>query len=238
VTPVQQRRAQRLDRYDELRSQRPASFVNPPGAAFAIVFDRDVQLALADREAAALREMGRPEEYGDMGVVYEDAFFIAVRDTVRFRDGSVRPYIRLLGATVGTGAAIMPMLTDGRLVMARHFRHTLRTWQWEIPRGFGESDDDGATTAVRELREEIGVGVEKVELLGRVTSDGAYDEIYLARLDAAALPAALTKDAVEEGLDELRLVTPAELAEMISGGEITDEYLLAAYAFATARRLL
>jgi ADP-ribose pyrophosphatase len=238
VTTVQQRRTQRLNRYDELRSQRPASFGNPPGAAFEIVFDRHVQLALADREAAALREKGRPEEYGDMGVVYEDAYFIAVRDTVRFRDGSVRPYIRLLAANAGTGAAIMPVLTDGRVLIARHFRHSLRTWQWEIPRGFGEPDDDGATTAARELREEIGVGVGKVELLGRVAAEGAYDEIYLARLDAAALPKALTTGAVEEGLDEVRPVTPAKLAEMISGGEITDEYLLAAYAFATARRLL
>jgi ADP-ribose pyrophosphatase len=231
------RRGQRLDRYDELRAERPGSFVNPPGAAFEIIFDRRVQLAVADEMARRLREEGRPEEFGDIGVVYEDAFVIAVRDAVRFRDGSVRPYIRLLGATVGTGAAVMPMLTDGRILLAWHFRHASRGWQWEIPRGFAEPGDDGATTATRELREEVGVAVDRVELLGRITAEGNNDEIYLARLNAADLPEAMTDDATGEGLDEIKLVTPAELARMIADGEITDEYLLAAYAFAVAKQV-
>jgi len=40
-----------------------------------------------------------------------------------------------------------------------------------------------------------------------------------------------------EGIDGTRLVTPAELTAMLANGEITDSFLLAAYAFATARGL-
>lgn len=225
----------RLDRYDQLRAERPAEFVNPPGAAYEIIFDRAAQLACGETWSAWSREQGHPAEYGDMGVVYEDKYFIAVRDTVRFRDGRVGPYFRLLGAVDGVGAAALPMLADGRMLLVRHFRHEPRAWRWEIPRGFADPDDDGGpATAARELAEETGVAATRVDLLGSL--DGA--EIYLARLDATDLPTALPDGAAEEGIDETRLVTPAELTAMLASGEITDAFLLAAYAFAAARGLL
>jgi ADP-ribose pyrophosphatase len=226
------RRRQRLDRYDQLRAERPAMFANPPGAPYEIVFDRAEQLACGETWSARLRAEGRPAEHGEMGVVYEDGFFIAVRDTVRFSDGRTGPYFRLLGAVEGTGAAALPMLADGRLLIIRHFRHEPREWLWEIPRGFAEPGEDGAATAVRELAEEIGVQTERVELLGRLEDK----HIYLARLDRE-LPGELTSGAVGEGIDHLRLVTPDELAGLVAGGEVADSFLLAAYAFARARGL-
>jgi len=224
----------RLDRYDQLRAERPALFANPPGAAYEIIFDRAAQLACGETWAAWSRERGRPAEYGDMGVIYEDKYFIAVRDTVRFRDGRVGPYFRLLGAVDGAGVGILPMLADGRLLLVRQFRHELRGWCWEIPRGFADPGDGGGTaTAARELTEETGATATRIELLGRLDES----EIYLARLDDAGLPARPPGEATVEGIDGTRLVTPAELTAMLANGEITDSFLLAAYAFATARGL-
>jgi ADP-ribose pyrophosphatase len=227
------RRAQRIARYDELRAERPHLFVNPPGAAYEIVFDPELQERVADESAAKLRAAGKPPEFGDIGVVYEDAFVIAVRDAVRFRDGRLGPYIRTLGAEVGTGSAVLPLLSDGRVLLVRHFRHEIRDWQWEIPRGFAEPGANGAETAARELEEEVGVTVEKVELLGAIA--GGQDEIYLARIEAGALPAESPAGAIEEGIDDRRLVAWPELAAMIGRGDITDEYVLAAFAFATTK---
>jgi ADP-ribose pyrophosphatase len=229
------RRSQRLSRYDELRSERPHLFVNPPGAAYEILFDRADQAAVADEAAAALRSNGRPEEYGDIGVVYEDPYVIVVRDAVRFRTGKRGAYIRFLGAETGTNAAVLPLLSDGRVLLIRHFRHHSRQWHWEIPRGFSEPGADGAATARQELWEEIGVRVEEVHLLGSLATDAEPDEIYLAELapESVAGPT-LPAGATEEGIDELRLVTVAELGRMIAGGEIVDGYVLAAYAFGVA----
>jgi ADP-ribose pyrophosphatase len=235
MTSGHDRRVLRLDRYDRLRAERPDHFVNPPGAAFEIIFDRASQLAAGESASAKLREAGIPEEYGDMGVVYEDPYILLVRDAVRFRDGYVGSYIRQFGTDPGVGAAVLPVLPDGRIVLIRHFRHGLRDWQWEIPRGFAENGADGATTAARELAEEIGVEGATVELLGRIAADGAFDEIYLARLGAGALPAELSAEAATEGIDERRLCTRSALARMIAAGEVTDEYLLAAWAFAPAK---
>jgi ADP-ribose pyrophosphatase len=230
------RRAQRLARYDELRAERPARFANPDGAAYEIVFDPEVQADVADRSAARLRELGRPEEYGDMGVIYEDAYLIALRDTVRFRDGYTGPYIRWMSQAGGAGAVILPVFSDGRILLTRQFRHNIRDWQWATPRGFAEPGDEGPVTAIRELREEIGVTVDKVELLGRVADDDAI-EIWLARLDADSF-AGLPESADTEGIDEFRLVTVEELGAAIAAGEISDGPLLAAYAFATAKGLI
>jgi ADP-ribose pyrophosphatase len=229
------RRAQRLARYDEIRAERPALFANPEGAAHEMVFDPKVQEEVADRSAARLRELGRPEEYGDMGVIYEDAFVIAMRDTVRFRDGYTGPYIRVIGQAASAGAVILPVFSDGRILLTRQFRHHIRDWQWETPRGFAEPGDEGPVTAIRELHEEIGITVDKVELLGRLTDEDPV-EIWLARLDVDSF-AALPNGATIEGIDEFRLVTVDELGALIASGEITDGALLAAYAFATAKGL-
>jgi ADP-ribose pyrophosphatase len=233
-----ERRAARLARYDELRAQRPHLFDNPSGAAYEIVFDAETQQQVADESADRLVAAGKPEEYGDIGVIYEDFFVIAIRDAVRFLDGRVGPYIRVIGAEAGTGAAVLPVLPDGRMLLIHHFRHGLRTWQWEIPRGFPGEDADGAMTAVRELEEEAGAAARKVEVLGVLSNDDGADEIYLARLDADALPDDLTAAAFAEGIDSQRLVTRGELVSMIVSGELTDGYALAAFAFATARGLL
>jgi ADP-ribose pyrophosphatase len=234
----EERRARRLARYDELRAERPHLFTNPPGAASEILFDAAGQTAVADGSAAQLRAAGKPEEYGDIGVIYEDRFVIGVRDAVRFRDGRLGPYIRMLAAQPGTGAVVLPLLRDGRVLLIRHWRHELRDWQWEVPRGSAESGADGATTAARELAEEIGVSVAGVELLGRLSDDGGPVEIHLARLDASELPATATREAVIEGIDEVRLVARRELETMMTAGEITDGYTLAAYAFAVAGGVL
>lgn len=215
--------------------ERPQLFLNPPNAAYEILFDRQAQDQVADESAARLRTAGKPEEYGDIGVIYEDSFVIALRDAVRFRDGHLGPYVRLIGAEAGSGAAVLPLTSDGRVLIVRHFRHGLRSWQWEIPRGFADPGADGAATAARELEEEVGVTVDKVELLGKLSGDDGTDEIYLAQLNADALPEKAPAGAVEEGIDERCLVTWDELSDMVADGKIGDQYLLAAFAFMTAR---
>src|SRR5215467_843742 len=126
------RRVQRLERYEQLRTQRPQLFVNADDANPQILFDRSDQerIAAMCRERYAAR--GIPVEFADIGVVYEDPYLIVVRDAVRFGSGTENSYVRVLGAADGVGAAVMPLTSDGRILILRHYRHDSRAWLWEI----------------------------------------------------------------------------------------------------------
>lgn len=236
------RRKARRAAYQELAAERPHLFTNPPGAAYEILFDEADQEHIADQDAADNRTRNLPEAYADIGVVYRDRFIILVRDAVCFRSGHRGAYLRVCGAQNGTGAAVLPLLSDGRVVLIRHFRHADRDWHWEIPRGFAEEGAGGADTARRELAEELDCRPETIDRLGSVNGDSglraATDEIYLARIECEAFDAAVPADAAEEGIDEVRAVSPHTLREMILSGQITDGFTLSAYAFATAAGLL
>ncbi len=239
MSDQQSRRAVRLAAYDALRAQRPQLFENPPGAAFEIVTDPALQERVADESAAKLAGRGLPEQNGDIGVVYADQYVLLVRDAVRFADGSLGTYIRQMSPHEGTGAAALPLLPDGRILLVKHFRHATRRWHWEIPRGFAEPGADGATTAAREVEEEVGVPADEVVFLGALDSDtGAEvggDEIYLAYL--SAVPEQRPPGAAEEGIDEFAMVTPDEFTQMIRDGVLGDAFTLAAYAQAVAKGL-
>ena len=240
MDPTAARRASRLAAYDELRAHRSQLFVNPPGAAFEILLDRGDQDHVADQAARQMRERDIPEEYGDIGVVYQDPYVMLVRDAVRFRSGARGAYVRLVKPNDGVAAAILPVLPDGRIVLVKHFRHADRRWHWEIPRGWGEPGADGPRTARRELAEELGVTPVEVVYLGRLSTDsgtgGGYDELYLARLDSGAEDALVADPG--EGIDEVRAVPPDGLTQLLSDGELVDSYTIAAFALATAHGLV
>jgi ADP-ribose pyrophosphatase len=203
--------------YDNLRTAHPELFVNPPDAAHEIVFEPELQ-----------RVVGA-------GVMYRDAYYMLLRDAVRFRDGSVCPYIRLVPTAGHGGAAVLPLL-DASIVLIRHFRHATRASHWEIPRGFAQSGEPPEETARRELSEELGVPAPKLYDLGSVHPDtGASNvctRLYLARLTS------LGQIEANEGIDEVRLVTPSEFDIMVRAGQITDSFTLAAALQARLRGLL
>lgn len=238
----EQRRRDRLAAYRRLVDDRPHLFVNPPGAAHEILFDEVDQEFIADRDAADNQSKGMSVDDADIGVIYRDRFVTLVRDAVRFRSGHRGAYIRLLGTQPGTGSAVLPLLSDGRVVLIRHFRHADRRWHWEIPRGFAEGSSTGAETAGRELVEELGCRAQKVERLGATNGDtglrAQLDEIYLAHITTEAFDAASAEGAEEEGIDEVRAVSLPDFREMIRNGEITDGFTLSAFALATASGVL
>ncbi|MFE9810278.1 NUDIX domain-containing protein [Streptomyces sp. NPDC005227] len=231
-----------LTDYEALREHRPELFVNPSGAAFEILLDRADQDRAADAMSRVAVAAGLPESVGHIGVVYRDAYFCLVRDAVRFTNGQLGTYIRIVSASVSGGAAVLPLLADGRVVLLRHFRHASRHWHWEIPRGFGGPGEGGAGTAARELQEELGVHVTDFTYLGPLSPDtglrAGVDHLYLAHLGTAELADEPTQDARAEGIDAYRAVTQGELRTMVADREISDAYTLSAYALAMAQGVL
>jgi ADP-ribose pyrophosphatase len=88
-----------LAAYNEFRQAHPEFFFNQPDTAFEILFDPKLQ------DAAGA------------GLIYKDTYIVLLRDAVRFRDGSVWPYIRVLSAAGQGGAAVLPVIDTKILLL-------------------------------------------------------------------------------------------------------------------------
>lgn len=119
------------------------------------------------------------------------------------------------------GAAALPVLDDGRLLLIRQFRPAAQDYIYEIPAGRLEVGEDAATCVERELEEEVGYRPQQLKSLGYVYSSIGFcnEKIYL--FIATELQQTQTAHEPDEFIEPL-IVTLSEALEMISSGTITD----------------
>lgn len=128
---------------------------------------------------------------------------------------------------------VVPLTTEGRLVLVRQYRHGSRAMSLELPGGLHDGRGERpATGAARELAEETGYGGGELCLLGELRPQPALLSnrlwIYLARDVRPTAPPAL-----DPGEDiELVLLDPRELPARLAAGEINNAMVLAALAMA------
>lgn len=83
-------------------------------------------------------------------------------------------------------AAVVPILTDKRVILVRQYRPAVERYTWEIPAGAREGGvEDPYQCALRELREETGYVTDSLQHLCSFRTAVAYCneliEIYLAK---------------------------------------------------------
>lgn len=226
----------RRDDYFALAHERPELFTNPDGEIITILLDEEEIKQAEEVVAAKLSQRNLPADWAQVGIAYQDQYLLMLRDAVRFPGGALGTYIRAVAPSGGAPGVIAIPVYQGQVVLLRHFRHGTRSWNWEIPRGFGEPGSTPEQNARRELEEEIGATVTRVVSLGTVTLDtdssGPPDGYFLAEISA------YTQAELEEGISALRLVSFADFERMIREGEISEGYTLAAYARAKALGLM
>ena len=112
-------------------------------------------------------------------------------DRLRLPGGGERLYPVM---QLGQSAGIVPLTSDGQIVLVRQYRHVPGEFCWEIPVGGMHPGESPDTAAQRELREETGYRAGSLRHLGGFWPNNAYlDEIihvYLAEdLTPDPLPA-------------------------------------------------
>jgi len=226
-------RRDRLNAYQELAAARPELFQTAPGGVRILLEPAEI----AEVESAVARDLqqrGLPAEGAEVGVVLSDPWFYVLRDAVEFPDGARRMHARAVNR-LGNGVATLPLL-DGNIVLARHFRHAVRRWLLEIPRGAIESGQSAEDTARAEIEEEIGGRVRSLVPLGflygtsNLSANGAH--LYIAELDAVGEPQ------LGEGIAAVETFAVAEFEERLLRGEILDSFTVAAYTHARLRGLI
>lgn len=168
-------------------------------------------------------------------VAHRNAFVTLYDDAVRLPDGTAGTYVRLVASAGHPGVAGLVLAGD-RVGLVLVYRYPVGSWQWGIPRGFGDQADPRASL-LRELDEELGGEPVSVEQLGVMHPDSGVlateVHIFFAKWPE---PLAVPRDEAE--VQAVTWIAVADLREAIASGEITDGFTLAAVALADARGLL
>lgn len=126
------------------------------------------------------------------------------------------------------GVITVPITADDRIILVRQFRHPVRMWMLELPRGGrnpGESPEDAAA---REIHEEIGCACSTRQSLGRVSPDSgqlsSIPHIIAARVHREGSP----EREDTETIDRTVAMPYPTLVAACERGDILDGYTLAA----------
>ena len=132
------------------------------------------------------------------------------------------------GAGRADGVVVVPIDEDNRILLVRQFRHGVRMWMRELPRG---SRNDGETPeqgAARELKEEMGYEPTECWQLGRIASDSAQLRSMPFIVAARVKRAGDATPESTESIDATYAYTFSELARECASGTIVDSFTLCA----------
>jgi ADP-ribose pyrophosphatase len=119
------------------------------------------------------------------------------------------------------GAAVLPVLSDGRVLLIRQFRPTIGEMIYEIPAGRLEPEESADDCAGRELREEAGYSAAQLLPLGGLWSTVGFCDEYIHLFLACDLTIVEQNLEPDEIID-LCPMTLAEALEKVASGEILD----------------
>jgi 8-oxo-dGTP pyrophosphatase MutT (NUDIX family) len=138
-------------------------------------------------------------------------------------DAKPRPFHRIQSPD---WAQIVPITTDGRVVLVRQYRHGAQRVTLEIPGGLVDPGEEPAAAALRECLEETGYRAHEAEVLGVVNPNPA---LFANRLHSFFAMGVEPERAVQNTgteVTEVVLAPVRDLEGMLLAGEI-DHALVA-----------
>lgn len=126
---------------------------------------------------------------------------------------------------------VVPITTEGNVVLIRQYRHGIQDMTLEIPGGMIDEGEEPQAAALRELLEETGYVAERMRPLARVVPNPALQNNYLHLFVADGC-----RNTGKTQLDAFECIdvseTPlADIPELIRSGTISHAMVIAAFAF-------
>jgi len=206
--------------YFDMMAKYPLYFKNIPENGIIIYTD-------AEEISRIEKSLGK-----EIGIMYQDDYMILLRDAVCFPNGEDGCYIRILPAVTESPVVVLPVI-NGKILLMKHFRHSIRSTAWEIPRGFGEKGLSAQENAEKELKEETGLEDARIQFLGWVTPDTGMmaSKAAVYRAEVSGDVKAENNDS-NEAILNYKYASLEELKKMVKNGEIEDGFTLSALALA------
>ena len=157
--------------------------------------------------------------------LYEGKIINLRRDTVRLPNGreATREVVEHPGAV-----AVVPVLSDGRVLMVRQFRHPVGAMLLEIPAGKLDAGEEPYDCALRELEEETGYRAgSMVRRASIFTTPGFTDEVIHIYVAQDLVKTALNPD--EDEFLEVQAYKQDDIRRMIREGLIHDSKTITAF---------
>ncbi len=120
---------------------------------------------------------------------------------------------------------LIPIAEDGRLILIRQYRASVRRELWELPAGRVDDGESPEQAAARECEEEIGLVPRRIERIrGLYPTPGFCDEelIFFRVSDLQPPPSDSDRHQDEDEDIHVQPVTLNEARAMVEGGEIID----------------
>lgn len=159
------------------------------------------------------------EECLDSRLLFDGRVVHLYLDRVKLPNGqeAEREYMRHVGAV-----CVLPLDKDGNVHCVQQYRYPFAKVLLELPAGKLDSkDEDRATAALRELREETGFSCGRLTELGDIyTSPAILDEVIRIYLAENLTPGDTQPD--EDEFLAQKAIPLEQLAEQVIAGEIPD----------------
>ena len=163
-----------------------------------------------------------------MAIVYSTRVFAIDVEDVPAPDGTSHKITTVRHAPC---VVLIPILDDGRVVLIRQYRHSVKRMLWELPAGSLDAGETPEAAAMRECEEETKLAPSRVERVSAMFPAPGYcdEEMFFFKATGLHAPAADSTHKPDE--DEDITVHPTSVAEakaMVARGDIVD--LKTAYA--------
>jgi ADP-ribose pyrophosphatase len=163
-----------------------------------------------------------------MAIVYSTRVFAVDVETVALADGRSHEMATIRHAPC---VVLVPVLDDGRIVLIRQYRHSVKRMLWELPAGSIDPGESPEAAAHRECEEETRLAPGRVERLAAMFPAPGYcdEEMLFFRATGLHDPAPDSTHKPDDDEDiTVHPTTVAEAKAMLARGDIVD--LKTAYA--------
>ncbi len=120
-------------------------------------------------------------------------------------------------------SVVIPVKSDGKLIMENHYRYAADKWLMELPAGKVDDNEDPKVCAKRELEEETGYRSEKIRYLATFYVMPGRSNYRIHLYLATKLRKTSTQKLDEDEFLQVKEIGFPKLMKMLKAGKIEDQ---------------